>query len=911
MPAASSTRLPKADAPTEPRQQTGGGPAAGPSLLTARTSPPLSSSGTVARPSLLRLLDDAFGHRLTVVSGGPGWGKTTAVATWAAARPDDTVAWLTLEPQDDTPAYFWTDVIQALILSGAVPEENPLRGLNPAGVMSSDLLRSLARGLESLPRPLLLVLDDFQLIENPDVLEGIESLVRYELPVRLVLVTRIDPPLHLHRLRLTGDLAEVTAADLAFGPDDVSALAEDQPFELTGEDVGLILSRTEGWPAGVRLAMIYLRRAGADRGLSGFAGEDRSVAEYLVAEVLDHQPDGVRDFLLRTSVVSPVSAGLAEALAPGRPALPVLEGLVRSHQFVAALGPDGQWFRYHPLLREMLVGLLRKDDPEGFRIANRRAARWLGEHGEPLRALRHAAAAADWWLFAALFVQSAGPSLIGQEREAVATLLEGVPDRDVPPSAAVELCAAALAVIRGRFVAARAHVGRARALEPATPPELRPPVGALIEIFDAATARAEGDMPRLVRSGRAALQLLDSAPRPFPAMPGYRQVAANNVGVGLLWTGDVEGAREVFAEVLGDPVSSVTLASLNARAHLAMCDVVECRLDEAERRAVEALDVAASRGWSMHLQLRLAHVALAMVRVLRGDHDGADLALASALAAKVGGNETAAVLAARLVQVFVSVSRGRLRAAGHALQVAEDTSSGWAPGPYLADQLRRATAEVGVLAAAQGEPLLREPGTDPAATPTELVCRARMLLAAGDAAAAGEAAEAVTTSGSDPGVVDGELVTLVEAWLVRALSAYRLRRDSEALHALDRAVELARPEGLVRPFEVMGDDRLSGLLRLTGSVGDSDDEFTRRLVEQVIGAVDAEIEPEPLLVPLTDRELAMLAALPSMQSNAEIAADFFVSVNTVKAHLKALYRKLGVGSRREAVRRGRELGLLH
>jgi len=372
----------------------------------------------------------------------------------------------------------------------------------------------------------------------------------------------------------------------------------------------------------------------------------------------------------------------------------------------------------------------------------------------------------------------------------------------------------------------------------------------------------------------------------------------------------VIGARRALADVVAASAETgIDLGVLNAHAHLAMCDVVESRFDRAESLAVETLDLALPRGWGMHLQLRLAHLVLALVRVLRGDHDGADVALAAGQAAVVGGTEPPADVLSRVVQVLVGVSRRRLRAADHARGAMRDTLQGWEPAPYLAGLVLRAETEVQLLAVQDGALPTVPPDPAYVLSPIERVCLGRLHLVAGDAVGAAERVASVASSGN-PAV---DLLTHVEVWLVRALSAHQLRRDRDALDALGHALDLARPQQLVRPFLVTADDRLAALLRLRDGLALSPDVFVRDLSERVAGADGgraAEPEPEPLLVPLTDRELAMLAALPTMNSNAEIAAEFFVSVNTVKAHLKALYRKLGVGSRREAVRRGRELGLL-
>ena len=849
-----------------------------------------------------------------MVSAGPGWGKTTAVAEWASTQSSLPVAWLALDRHDNSPALFWGDVLHSLLLSGAVPEGHDLHALAPAGSVSSEFLRSLYHAVEDLPRPVLLVLDDFQVLDDAQVLESVEGLLRHELPVRVVLITRRDPALPLHRLRLAGDLGEISAEDLAFTPEEIRELAEAEGIELDATQAALLAERTEGWPAGVRLGMLYLARPGSRRDLGGFAGEDRSVAEYLVAEVLDGLPEPVRDFLLHTSVVSPISAELAEVMVPGSSAATLLEELARSNMFVSALGRDAGWFRYHPLLREMLLGLLRRDNPAGFSRGHRAVARWFAAHHEPVRALRHAFDAEDWSLFAAIFVQSASPALVAGDRDTVLALMRRLPYENIEAQASVELCAAAVAVVEGRFTAARAHLDRASDLEESAPEQIRPACRTLRELLRCGTARGLGELHEAVGAGRAALRAADEVPWPYPALPAHRAIAANNLAVALLWTGDLESARKIFTTVVaGLPHSRAEMAALNAKGYLALCDLMEDRLGQAAGTATTALEEAARRGWTMHLQARMAHVVLACVRVLQGDNDGADQALAAAWAATLGGIEPATVLLSRLVQAQIAVSRGRMGAARHALDAAREAAQARPIDPFLAAELLRVDTEVRVLSGLT----TREPTVPPwvrveGPTPTALVREARLRFAAGDVPAVEEALQPLLVFPTDDADRVGAVRTMVEAWITRALAAFRLRRDSDALQSVSEALDLARLEGLLRPFLVTGDDQLGRLLRLRGNIDGRSDPFLLLVQERLAGAdtVDPGPEPDPLLTPLTDRELAMLAALPSMQSNAEIAAEFFVSVNTVKAHLKALYRKLGVGSRREAVRRGRELGLL-
>ena len=330
----------------------------------------MPSIATIDRPSIHRLLDAGGTGRLTVISAGPGWGKTMAVAHWVALRATPLrmpVAWLTVADVENNPAGFWHGVLQAIRGSEVLPEDHPLKLASTAGGISPEVLVALHQGLDTLPEPVLLVLDDFHLIDHPDVLEAVHRMVDHDSPLHLMLLTRVDPMIPLHRLRVEGHVSELTSRDLAFDPVEIDRMGHTAGLDLTAAEIEAVLARTEGWPAGVRLATLFLSRPGGDRDLAHFTGTERSVAEYLVAEVLDRNTPSTREFLLRTAVTDRVTGDLADAIVPGAGGQAVLEALEHANQFVTALGPDRVWFGYHPLLRDLLAHTLRRDDPAGFR----------------------------------------------------------------------------------------------------------------------------------------------------------------------------------------------------------------------------------------------------------------------------------------------------------------------------------------------------------------------------------------------------------------------------------------------------------------------------------------------------------------------------------------------------------------
>lgn len=859
-------------------------------MLRARTTVPALPPRAVARPGLDARLDEATRRRVTFVVAGPGWGKTTAAAAWARSRLGTVVAWLTLEAHDDSPAAFWSEVLEALRVAGAVPAGHPLDDLRVPSRVSPALVRRLLRGVEQLPTPVVLVLDDFQVLTSADVLGAVGDLLRYPLPLQLVLLTRADPPVATHRLRAKDEVAEISAEDLAFDAADVATLGTAEGVELAPADVDALLAETGGWALGVRLSLT------APDGPAGASHARRSMAEYLLAEVLERQEPRVRTFLLRTSVVSSVCADLAAVIDPGASADRILADVATGNGFVTATAAEGAWYRYHPLLREMLQSRLRLEDPDAELAVHRAAATWYAGHGEALRALDHAVACQDWRLLGDVFVEVGGACLVSPHRAAVAATLGAVPFASIELDAPLHLAAGSLALVSERVVAARMHAARARTLLADDGDQTV--ARALLELLEAAVARARGDVATLAASGAAALLALDAVPFPFPALDAYRGLAVSHRVAGLAWTA-APGAG-VRPEAPG-AFAPTTLYDLGTAGAVALAEVAAGHLGTGTDVARRAIDQARTLGWAAHVQSRPAYAALAWCMVERAADDEAARLLALALGADAGGLEPASELAVRLLQVLVATSQRRPRAARMALLVAERvaTDLGGTP-PVLADLHTRARTEVVLLDARQGSRLAASGFRPDVPGPATEVCRARLLLAAGRPADALRTIEAVDAEPlSDP-------VTAVEAELVRA-GAQVGGRTGRPDGAIARALRRAVTSGVTRPFLTVARPELTErLLRATAA---PDDAFLARL-HGLLASGRTVPEPRPLAEPLTERELAILAALPSMESNAEIAADFFVSVNTVKSHLKSLYRKLEVGSRREAVRRGSDLGLL-
>src|SRR5215216_6152054 len=431
----------------------------GTALLETKLTPPSTAFRQVIRSRLFDLLDAGTEQLLTLVSAPAGAGKTTLLASWSSSRrPPGPVAWLSLDAGDNDAARFWAYVLAALCQSGAVPRDGALRRLAPQPGSKQSFLPLLVSGLAELSTPVVLVLDDLQDITDAAVLHGLELLLRHApSQLRLVLATRFDPPLPMQRLRVSGRLAQVRAADLAFTvPEAADLLAESQgqPM-LSEEDVALLQARTEGWAAGLRLAALSLEgQPDPHRFVTQFAGDDKSIADYLTGEVLDRQPEELRTFLLRTCIVDELTGDLADALTGGDDGESMLARLERANGFVTTVGPRRNSYRYHRLFADLLRYELRREAPGQVPRLHRRAAGWYAARGQMLPAMRQALMAGEW-RYAADLMARHGPSLILRGDTATLHELVGrLPAELVQADPELTLLGAADRIVRGDSEAA-------------------------------------------------------------------------------------------------------------------------------------------------------------------------------------------------------------------------------------------------------------------------------------------------------------------------------------------------------------------------------------------------------------------------------------------------------------------------
>jgi LuxR family transcriptional regulator, maltose regulon positive regulatory protein len=811
----------------------------------------------------------------------------------AAAAPE-TIAHVALTREHADRRTFWLDVLAAF--GRARPQ---LSGLAvPARGRTS--LAAIRDALAELTEPLCLVLDDFHEAGVGEVPDDIEWLLdQVPAGLRLVVATRRDPPLRLQRLRMTGQMKEIRAADLAFTASEASEFLA--PLELRPDDVATLWERCEGWVAGLRLAELSLHdHPDPHAFIKGFAGGDRAVSDYLMSEVVSRYPDGVQRFLLRTSIVDRLNAELAEALADDSAAEQSLRELERTDGFVEALDPSGTWFRYHPLFAEVLRAELRRRRPDELPGLHSAASGWFARRGQPLDAVRHAVAASDWRLAAEVIGAQWLVCVLDGSGAELRELARGIPVAVVDADAELALAMAGLLLEAGEIREADELL--LRAFERAD--ELPEPRRRRFAVTSTATAlyraRLEGDVAEALSAARLALQ--ERWDRSVAIE--VRALTLANLGIAEFWADESEEALEHLQAAAGLAIEfGSDFVLLIAESYLAAVDARQGRLADAHRRARTAIQLAERRGWLDVAHTAIAYATVATVHLWWNELDEAERA--SDLAREALGRSPEPLLAPVVAQI---------RARVHALRgdpvTALDILRSSEPHDKLPAWLRVSANMIEAeLWLALGEPVRARRSLE-AVSSMELsdsaVGVARLELALGEPGAAIRAIAGFLADQREALMP----VTRTEAWAIDAIARDAIHDEPGALRAIERALDLAEPRGYSNPILRHGAP-VRSLLRRRIASGTAHRAFAGELLS-VLEQEPAARRPngDPLLDPLSARELAVLRFLPTMMSNAEIAAEMFVSVNTVKTHLKHIYRKLDVSERRDAVRRGRELRLL-
>ena len=903
-------------------------------LLTTKLHVPSPRPGFVPRPRLLGRLDEGLAQQVTLVCAPAGFGKTALLADWAH-RGARSVAWLALDAGDNDPARFWRHCAAALdrVLPGIAERVVPLLG--PPAPPSFDglvtvLVNELAGQVEG--SEVLLVLDDYHLIEVQQVHASMTFLLEH-LPERLhvVLASRADPLLPMARWRARGRLAEVRVADLRFTTAEAgSLLREAVGPDLPEDAVAALVSRTEGWAAGLQLAGLSLRGQSDVAALvASFSGSHRYVLDYLTEEVLERQPESVRGFLLETSVLDRLSGALCDAVTGRTDGQQMLEAIERSNLFLVPLDDVRGWWRYHHLFADLLRARLQQLRPERLRQLHRNAAAWCERHGLVDDAVRHALAADDPVWAARLIERHFDALARGSEGATVRRWIDALPPELVDS--------------RPRLLLARARMALFGGLED---------IEAALDAAERAHAHA-ADEPFEPSVGPAASPLAN-VPGTIAALRAY---LANQ-------RGDAEAAVRFASQALAERREGEWMLDAIAHGHLSVAEWLRGRLPEATRSVASSIDQLRAGG--EHDLAAFSCYYLSQLQSAQGRLDTALATHRQVLEIDVPPDRPVRPVAgvAYVGMAEVAYQRGELDTAlrhvtaGITLCRQFVYTLPLAAGLATLAWIRQAEGDAAAALAAmvEAEQVTPSLGVTTLLNPVPAL-RARLLLTQGDLATAAEwTAESGLGADDEPdypregaylvlarvliaqdradralvlllrllvlAIAQGRTGSVIEIQALRALALAAADEQAAAVRVLAEALTLAWPQGYVRVFADEGAPMATLLGRLVAAqrsdqaAADLPLDYLTRLL-RAFDANPPAPHPGPgaaaaagLIDALTAREQEVLALLAAGRSNRRIAADLVITLDTVKKHVGHVLDKLGATNRTEAVARARQLGLI-
>jgi LuxR family maltose regulon positive regulatory protein len=863
----------------------------------------------IRRGTLLDRLSAAAPGGVTLVCASAGSGKTMLVRSWIeGAGLTDGTGWVSVERNEHDAQRFWLGVNAALADAGGIVQR-----VDPAPSFRGEaLVEKLLGDLRTLEEPGVLVVDDLHELRSTGALRWLEEFLE-ALPAQLraFLLSREDPGLGLHRLRLAGRLTEIGDADLRFTPEETEALLRDSNIALSEASARLLHERTEGWAAGLRLAAISLERhPDPERFVTEFSGSERTVARYLLDEVLDHQPPKVRELLLRTSILGRVSGPLADCLTGGSGCERMLQELEDANAFVSSLDAARSWFRYHHLFADLLQLELRRVAPESIASLHQAAASWHEENGDPVEAVRHAQAAQDWPRAARVLSLNHVGLILDGRLATVRELLEMFPARLGAADPQVALAFAELRLRDGAPDDAATYIKTAKAMAAGVPAERRDVFEMQLASVELEAASRRGDL-EATREAMQALEraLLAQTAGTLEQSHDVRALALMSLGIAELWALEVQDARWHLEEALalarrsGRPYLEIgCLADLAIAAPLS-----ELSAADALGFSEQAAAVAEVHGLEADPVAALAFAVGAGSLAWLGRFDESEQWLARAQRSLRPEASPSTELAAHHARGLLLFGQGRLADAIEAFRSAEKMEASLSGEHALTLDLRMRI----VLAQVRlGDPQGAEETLQWIAGDGLVRAEARIPAAAVELAR--ERPEAALELLAP--VIEQEAPALNRRWAVvhallfDALAHAQLGDARAREESLERALELAEPEGLILPFATAP---VEELLREHPGHRTAHATFIAEILDVLAGGSAARRgDHGPQLDELSGAELRVVRFLPTNLKAPEIAAELFVSTNTVRTHLRHIYAKLGAHGRAEAVARARELQIL-
>jgi LuxR family maltose regulon positive regulatory protein len=781
------------------------------------------------------------------------------------------------------------------------------------GVDSDQLVDMVRSKLAELPEPVVLIVDDLHELRSAEALAQLERLLAV-LPssVRVVLSSRRDPPIRLHKLRLADEVAEIRAGDLRFTEHEAREMLSRSRISLSESGMAALCERTEGWAAGLRLAVISLTgHADPERFVAEFSGTDRAIGEYLMAEMLERQPSEVQRTLLRTSIVDRLNGELADLLAGRTGSERTLLELEDANAFVVSLDAQRTWFRYHHLLADFLRLELRRSFIQADEIPDlhRRAARWFVDHGEVVEAVRHMLAAGDWTDAARLLADHLFSLTLDGQEGTIAVLLRSFPTAASADHPELALAHAAVELAQGRLEEAAVQLALAESHVQSALPARRGRLAVVIASLRLALARRSGQFTEVMEQ----VHLLDASTAgdssaQIPMSSELRAVALMHLGIVETWSGRFDDAERhlsdgaALAHAIGRPYLEVT-----CRAHQSFPSKT-VSLATARERGRQAVALAEQYGLGDRPILAPALGWVGCFAVWMGEFDEAERWLRRAWEVARPQIDPAAAVLLHASTGMLDAARGQHQSAlqefAAALRAQSLLTGVLVFGPPIAGWLAATQARLGTPDEARAT-LTGFSAED------ELVhgirtARAAICIAEGDPSGALDLLQDVLEAPPPAGL---PAYGLVEANLHAGIAHLDLGDRKAAAAAAEAALAAAEPDRLIFPFAMIGTaELLDALPRHATAHGAllSD-------VADVLRGAPAPTTEREMLSPfdeLSPSELRVLRYLPTNLTRTEIAGELYVSMNTVNSHIRNIYSKLAVRDRSSAVSRARELRLL-
>ncbi len=883
----------------------------------------------VPRPRLIQQLNEGLPRKLTLLSAPAGFGKTTLISSWLE-QLNLPVAWLSLDKDDNDFARFWTYLIAALQTIWPEVGTGMLAMLQSSPLPPSHtLLTLLLNDLTAVPEKYILVLDDYHTIETETIDQALTYFIDHLPPrMHLVMTTRADPNLPLSRLRANGQLNELRSADLRFTPAETAQFLEQMTgLSLTAAEVDALDRRIEGWIAGLQMAALSLGQREAvtiARFIQEFSGSHRYIMDYLVDEVLQHQPAEVQTFLLYTSILDQLCGPLCEAIfrrgeAPARgrdlappPLAPdaskaqeLLSYLEHANLFITPLDDQQHWYRYHPLFADLLRQRLQQTYPGQVATLHLSASQWYEQAGLTGPAVQHALAAQAFGRAATLVEQVAPAMIQRSELVRLLTWLNILPDDEVQARPLLALYYGWGLFLSGQIKQAATRLEAIEAMLAADEAMRTPEVQAHTAAMRAYLLRETGDFAATIDLSRQALAHLPEQDTLLRAMVNL------NLAIAHYLLGEFEPASQLLietittgqtAQLMANTLSAIYLKSQLLRAWGS--------LQQALQLCQEGLALVTGRGWHDFPAAGFLYVAFGDLLRERNELTTAMEYLEKGINLGQAGGHPHILIIGNVWLAWLHQTQGDVTGSQKAIQAAlqlvheHQVTRFWPIPPAACYQARLWIAHGNLTAASRWA---QESGLNPADTPVtylyevDYLTLARLLIARGNL----EAAETLLFRLHRAAASAERNGSLIEILILQAITFAAQKRSEEALSALEQALSLAEPEGFVRIFLDEGAP-MAELLRRAVAQG-----LHGPYALHLLKAWDETVtSPQPLIEPLSERELDVLRRVAAGYSNQEIAQELVVAVSTVKRHISNIHGKLGVGSRTQAVARARELGLL-